>query len=159
MSRTDRPAGRSAAPVVLRFRTGRPEETLEAAARVAGRFPAARAFYLAGALGAGKTVFAKGLARHYGVDPRQVTSPTFALVQGYAEGTRPVYHLDLYRIEAPLELEELGIEEMEEEDAVVIVEWPERLGRFRREDAIEVALAPEPDGGRRIEVRGFGDAR
>ena len=138
------------------WRTAGPEETLEAGAALAARFPRARAFYLEGGLGAGKTVFAKGVARHYGVDPRQVTSPTFALVQAYAEGRVPVYHLDLYRIETPAELEELGIEEMEEEDAVVIVEWPNRLGRFRRADALEVRLIPETAGVRRIEVRGSG---
>ncbi len=148
-----------ASAVVARFRTRDPDETLRAGDRLASRFPAARAFYLNGPLGAGKTVFAKGLARHYAVDPRQVTSPTFALVQGYAEGARPVYHIDLYRIEKPAELEELGIEEMEEEDAVVIVEWPDRLGRFRRDDALEVELAPEPDGTRRIEVRRAGNVR
>ena len=103
-----------------------PEETIETAARLASRQRGCRAFYLEGDLGAGKTVFAKGLARHYGVDPRQVASPTFALVRRHGEGTRPLYHLDLYRIERPEELEELGIEEMEEEGAVLIVEWPDR---------------------------------
>ncbi len=130
-----------------------PEETIAAAFRLAAGHPGCRAFYLEGGLGAGKTVFAKGLARHYGVDPRQVTSPTFALVQRYGEGTRPLYHLDLYRIERAEELEELGIEEMEEEDAVVIVEWPERLGRFLREDAIRVRLDRQADGTRHIEFR------
>ncbi|MDE2881750.1 MAG: tRNA (adenosine(37)-N6)-threonylcarbamoyltransferase complex ATPase subunit type 1 TsaE [Acidobacteriota bacterium] len=130
-----------------------PEDTLEAGARLAAREPACRAFYLEGDLGAGKTVFAKGLARHYGVDPRQVTSPTFALVSRYGEGARPVYHLDLYRIERPEELRELGIEEMEEEDAVVIVEWPERLGPYRRADAARVRLVREANGARRIEIR------
>ncbi len=141
-------------PPAANYRAARPEETLEIGAELAARFPRARAFYLEGALGAGKTVFAKGVARHYGVDPRQVTSPTFALVQAYAEGEVPVYHIDLYRIEAAAELEELGIEEMEEENAVVIVEWPDRLGRFHRDDAIEVRLIPEPGGVRCIEVRG-----
>lgn len=129
-----------------------PEDTLEAGARLAARAPECRAFYLEGELGAGKTVFAKGLARHYGVDPNQVTSPTFALVARYGEGSRPVYHLDLYRIERPEELRELGIEEMEEEEAVVIVEWPERLGAYRRTDATRVRLLPEADGVRRIEI-------
>ena len=129
-----------------------PEETIETAARLASRQRGCRAFYLEGDLGAGKTVFAKGLARHYGVDPRQVASPTFALVRRHGEGTRPLYHLDLYRIERPEELEELGIEEMEEEAAVLIVEWPDRLGRFRRSDAIRVRLVREDDGRRRIEA-------
>jgi len=64
-----------------------------------------------------------------------------------------VCHLDLYRIERPEELRELGIEEMEEEDAVVIVEWPERLGPYLRADATRVRLFREVDGARRIEIR------
>ena len=128
-------------------------ETLETGARLAARESGCRAFYLEGDLGAGKTVFAKGIARHYGVDPNQVTSPTFALVARYGEGTRPVYHLDLYRIESAEELMELGIEEMEEEAAVVIVEWPERLANYRRADAIRVRLREQRDGVRRIEMR------
>lgn len=149
-----------AAPVTLdAVRSGSPEDTLEAGARLAARVPDCRAFYLEGDLGAGKTVFAKGLARHYGVDPNQVTSPTFALVARYGEGARPVYHLDLYRIERPEELRELGIEEMEEEDAVVIVEWPERLGAYRRADAMRVRLLPETNGARRIEMLAEAEAR
>ena len=127
-------------------------ETLEAGARLAAGAPGCRAFYLEGDLGAGKTVFAKGIARHYGVDPDQVVSPTFALVSRYGEGTRPVYHLDLYRIERPAELTELGIEDMEEEAAVVIVEWPERLAGYRRPDAIHVRLRREAGDVRRIEI-------
>ena len=142
-----------------RVRSRSPEDTLEAGARLAASVPDCRAFYLEGDLGAGKTVFAKGLARHYGVDPNQVTSPTFALVARYGEGRRPVYHLDLYRIERLEELRELGIEEMEEEDAVVIVEWPERLGGYRRADAMRVRLLQEADGERRIEFRAGTEAR
>ena len=137
---------------LTRVTTRSATETLEAGARLAAGAPGPRAFYLEGDLGAGKTVFAKGIARHYGVDPDQVTSPTFALVSRYGEGTRPVYHLDLYRIEEEGELTELGIEDMEEEAAVVIVEWPERLAGYRREDAIRVRIRRESDGARRIET-------
>lgn len=143
------PPGKGASGHVVSRSTA---ETLEAGARLAAREPDCRAFYLEGDLGAGKTVFAKGLARHYGVDPNQVTSPTFALVARYGEGTLPVYHLDLYRIESARELRELGIEEMEEEAAVVIVEWPERLAHYRRPDAIRVRLHEQRDGARRIEI-------
>ena len=143
----------TAAPTTDWIASGSPEDTLEAGAGLAAREPGCRAFYLEGDLGAGKTVFAKGLARHYGVDPNQVTSPTFALVARYGEGSRPVYHLDLYRIERAEELRELGIEEMEEEGAVVIVEWPERLGPYLRTDATRVRLRREANGARRIEVR------
>lgn len=132
---------------------------MEAGARLAAEASDCPAFYLEGDLGAGKTMFAKGLARHFGVDPRQVTSPTFALVARHGEGFRPVYHLDLYRIERPDELRELGIEEMEEEAAVVIVEWPERLGEFRRPDGICVRLLREDDGIRHIEIMPGATAR
>lgn len=129
-----------------------PEETMAAAARLAAEAPDCRAFYLEGDLGAGKTVFAKGLARHYGVDPGRVSSPTFALVQPHTEGARPLFHLDLYRIERPAELDELGIEEMEEQDGVLIVEWAEKLGRYRCPEATRVLLSRRPDGGRDLRI-------
>ncbi len=132
--------------------TESPEETFELAGQVGGRYRDAPAFYLEGDLGAGKTVFAKGLAGVHGVDPKSVTSPTFALVERHGEGIRPFYHLDLYRIERPEELDELGIEEMEEEGAVVVVEWPEKLGRFRRKDAVRVRLRVLGPTRRRIEI-------
>ncbi len=135
--------------------TASPEETFELAARVAGRYPDAPAFYLEGDLGAGKTVFAKGLARHYGVAPADVSSPTFALVERHGAGTRPFYHLDLYRIEHPIELDELGIEEMEEEGGVVVVEWPEKLGRYLRNDAVRVRIRHLGPTCRGIEIGRF----
>lgn len=130
-----------------------PEETMAAAARLAAEIPDCPAFYLEGDLGAGKTVFAQGLARHYGVDPGRVSSPTFALVQPHSDGSRPLFHLDLYRIERPEELDELGIEEMEEQAGVLIVEWAEKLGRYRRPEATRVLLSRRPDGGREIRIR------
>ena len=120
--------------------TESPEETLELAGRVWDRHRDARAFYLEGDLGAGKTMFTKGLAGRLGIAAAEVTSPTFALVERHGGGVRPFYHLDLYRIQHPAELDELGIEEMEEEEAVVVVEWPEKLGRFRRDDAVRVRI-------------------
>ena len=148
----------SAAPAGGTVVTRSPEETMDAAARLARELPRCRAFYLEGDLGAGKTVFAKGLARHYGVSPDRVSSPTFALVAQYSEGRLPFFHLDLYRIERPEELEELGIEEMEERAAVVVVEWPERLGPYRRADAVRVVLERSPDGARTIRMERGPDA-
>lgn len=125
---------------------------MAAAARLAAAVPDCPAFYLEGDLGAGKTVFAKGLAGHYGVEPGRVSSPTFALVQPYSDGSRPLFHLDLYRIERPEELDELGIEEMEEQAGVLIVEWAEKLGRYRRPEATRVLLSRRSDGSREIRV-------
>lgn len=80
-----------------------------------------------GDLGAGKTTLTQAICRGYGVT-EEVTSPTFALVHRYAAPKSPVYHLDLYRVERPEELTNLGWDEIVSEDALVIVEWPERAG-------------------------------
>ncbi len=129
-----------------------PEETLAIAQKLAERQPDCPAYYLEGDLGAGKTLFAKGLAAFYGIDAADVVSPTFALVNRYGGGSRVVYHIDLYRIEDERELVELGIEEMESEGALLVVEWAEKLGRHRREDATVVRFEVTGEGRRRLEI-------
>jgi tRNA threonylcarbamoyladenosine biosynthesis protein TsaE len=140
----------------LTFESGSPEETFALAGRIAADFPACSSFYLEGDLGAGKTLFTKGLASFYGIEPSRVVSPTFALVNRYSGGRRVFYHLDLYRIENERELDELGIEEMEAEAAIVVVEWAEKLGRYRRADAIEVRFEVTGESERRIRVHSPG---
>jgi tRNA threonylcarbamoyladenosine biosynthesis protein TsaE len=102
---------------------------------------------LFGELGAGKTTFARGLLRGLG-HRGDVASPTFPIVQAYAPpDTRiPLWHVDLYRIEAPAELEEIGLDEARGEAALVI-EWPERLP-FLWPDALRLTLAVAPGGAR-----------
>ena len=95
---------------------------------------------LFGDLGMGKTVFARGLARGLGVPDADVRSPSFTLVNRYA-GRQTVYHIDLYRIDRPEELQELGLEEILGGDGVAVVEWAERLGPYRPERAVVVRLA------------------
>lgn len=82
---------------------------------------------LAGDLGAGKTTLAQAICEGYGVT-EPVTSPTFALVHRYDAPRSPVYHLDLYRIQRPSELVNIGWDEISTSHALVIVEWPERAG-------------------------------
>ena len=129
------------------------EKTFAIAFDLARRNPDASLYYLHGDLGAGKTLFTKGIAAFHGTDEGQVTSPTFALVQRHSGGNRVLYHIDLYRIEDERELSELGIEELEEEGAVLVVEWAEKLGRRLREDAIDVALEVVGENQRRITIR------
>ncbi|MDE2155383.1 MAG: tRNA (adenosine(37)-N6)-threonylcarbamoyltransferase complex ATPase subunit type 1 TsaE [Xanthomonadaceae bacterium] len=81
--------------------------------------------YLDGPLGAGKTSFARALLAACGVGER-IKSPTYSLVEGYAAQGRPAWHLDLYRIADPGELEWLGLDALAEPAALVLVEWPER---------------------------------
>jgi tRNA threonylcarbamoyladenosine biosynthesis protein TsaE len=133
--------------------TDSPEKTFDTAFELARRHREASLFYLHGDLGAGKTLFTKGIASFHGIDPGRITSPTFALVQRHSGGNRVLYHIDLYRIDDERELAELGIEEMEEEGAVLVVEWAEKLGRRRREDAIDVVLEAVSENRRRITIR------
>lgn len=109
---------------------------------------------LTGDLGAGKTTLAQAICRGYGVEAA-VTSPTYALVHEY-EGTRsPVYHLDLYRLESPAELLQLGFDEIVAAPALVLIEWPERAGD--RLPAVHVPIGLEHaavDPARRVLLAG-----
>jgi len=81
---------------------------------------------LSGDLGSGKTAFVRGLAAGLGVDPNEVSSPTFTLVHEYRGGRLTLYHADLYRLRAT-STEELGLEEPTIGEGVVAIEWPDRL--------------------------------
>jgi len=123
------------------FTTQSAEETFELAYQIGETITASTVFLLHGDLGAGKTVFAKGIAAGLNIDPAEVSSPTFTIINQY-DARMQFYHLDLYRIEGEVDgLHELGLEEMlNEPNAVVVIEWPERLGRFRIPAAYDVNI-------------------
>ena len=100
------------------------EETLQIAGELGSRALRGDVITLKGDLGAGKTVFARGIAAALGLD-EEITSPTFSIMEVYG-GTLPLYHFDLYRIEKSSELDELFFEEYWEGDGVSVIEWPER---------------------------------
>jgi tRNA threonylcarbamoyladenosine biosynthesis protein TsaE len=101
-----------------------PAQTRTLARAVAARLAPRAVLALHGELGSGKTCFVQGLARALGVD-RAVTSPTFTLIHEY-RGSRPLVHIDLYRIRNEDEALELGFEDYVERDALVVIEWAER---------------------------------
>jgi tRNA threonylcarbamoyladenosine biosynthesis protein TsaE len=128
------------------------EETYKIAVDIAKSLPVPAHVLLYGDLGAGKTLFAKGLAEGFGVtDVNEVSSPTFTLINEYP-GRIKIYHIDLYRIETG-KLEGLGLEEIfDDPNAAVIVEWAERLGAFDTSGALKVFLSYVDDHSRRIDV-------
>lgn len=109
---------------------------------------------LAGDLGAGKTTLVQAICRGYGVT-EAVTSPTFALVHEYAAPQSAVYHLDLYRLKGPHELEELGWHEIVGAHALVLIEWPERAGDLVPAAHVPIALEHPPgDDAHRVLLAG-----
>jgi len=121
------------------FKTASADETFELAYSIGERINEPIIFLLDGELGTGKTVFAKGIAAGLDIDPAEVNSPTFTIINQY-QGRMRMYHLDLYRIEGA-EIGQLGLEEMlEEPDTVIVVEWAERFGEFAIPGACRVKI-------------------
>lgn len=121
-------------------------------ARIASGLKAGDAVALTGDLGAGKTALARTILRALGV-VEEVPSPTFTLVQLYETRHLTVRHYDLYRIETPDELEELGLDEALSEGAALI-EWPERAEAWLPPDRLTVALSITGDQARLAELHG-----
>ncbi len=130
--------------------------TRAAAGKLAAALVAGDVVLLHGDLGAGKTVFVKGLAAGLGLDPDAVTSPTFTLVHEYAGGRLPLLHLDLYRL-AGIELDEVGFDPHLAEAGVVVIEWAERLARAPA-GAVTVRITPASGDERHITVARDGAA-
>lgn len=130
------------------------EETLDVASSLAGRLQAGDVVHLRGDLGVGKTHFVKGLARGLGLDPDDVVSPTFTFVDVHASalGGLGLVHVDLYRIDAPSQLAELGLEEIPGSDAIAAIEWPERLPPGSRAPDVTVTIEDLGGTSRRVVV-------
>jgi tRNA threonylcarbamoyladenosine biosynthesis protein TsaE len=120
--------------VARSFTTRSESETTAAGRELGATLAAGDVVLLYGDLGAGKTAFVKGLAEGLGVSRDEVSSPTFTLVQEYRGGRLTLFHVDLYRIEDPREIDDLGLDELAE-DGVLAIEWAEKLppSRFRRD--------------------------
>ncbi len=104
--------------------TGSETETASVASALAATLVAGDVILLSGNLGAGKTAFVRGLAEGLGLDPEDVSSPTFTLVHEYRGGRLTLYHVDLYRLEKAA-TDDLGLEELHR--GVLAIEWPDRL--------------------------------
>jgi len=128
----------------MHFEAHTPEEMIALGRILAYRMPQQGAVIVSGELGAGKTTLIKGIAaERAGVDPAVVSSPTFALIHEYGEPPT-VYHLDLYRLETDAEVLGLGLIDLLEEDALVLIEWGERFVHLIGAGAAQLTISEIP---------------
>lgn len=124
----------------MTYETHSAEETVAVGAEIAARLEAPAVAMLIGDLGAGKTTIAKGIVQALGAAPAEdVVSPTFSLIHEY-EGDPKVYHLDLYRLDTVPQLETLGLEDLWERPAIVLVEWGEKFDLALPGERIEIRM-------------------
>ena len=137
------------APPTGAWTTESPEQTFAVGRALGERLSGGEILLLGGPLGAGKTVFVKGLAAGLGCDPGEVSSPSFTLVNRYDEGRLVLYHLDLYRLaEGAAAAHAVDLDELlSDERAVIVIEWAERMGNY-----------PLPESSvRRVRIEGDGE--
>lgn len=135
------------------FHTKSEEETIAFGRTLAAQLPTEGVVLLIGNLGAGKTTLAKGIVEGLGAAGEDdVSSPTFTLIHEYSPA---VYHIDLYRLDSAQEVRALGLEELFEKDAIVLIEWGERFRELMPATRTEVSLEAEGDE-RTIRVEAFG---
>ena len=132
------------------FHTQSEDETIALGERLAAELPAKAVVLLIGNLGAGKTTLAKGIVKGLGVAERSdVSSPTFTLIHEYSPS---VYHIDLYRLDTPAQVATLGLDEIFDRRAVVLIEWGEKFPQLMPQDRIEIRLRAAGENSREIEI-------
>ena len=134
------------------------EETRAFGERLGRHLTAGTTIALIGDLGSGKTAFVQGIARGLHVPAEHyITSPTFTLINEYP-GRLRLHHVDLYRIEDPIEIEEIGLHEIIGNDGVAVIEWAERLGVDQPAQQIRVHLEMTNDQARHMTITAAGSA-
>jgi tRNA threonylcarbamoyladenosine biosynthesis protein TsaE len=135
------------------FITHSPEETIALGRTLVSLLTPPKIVLLRGDLGAGKTTLVKGIASGFGAAAEDdVTSPTFTLVHEYRGPGANLYHIDLYRVDTPRQLETLGLDDLISERSILLIEWGEKFPRFVRERDVEIALERAGDSAREIRV-------
>ena len=141
------------------FVSNSPGETFNYGYQLGARLQGGEILLLSGPLGAGKTIFVKGICAALGIDEEEVTSPSFTLVNPYA-GRLQLYHLDLYRLEEgataahAVDLDEL----LADERAVIVIEWAERMGNYPLPSSVwRISLSGDGDSPRNLTISRFTD--
>ncbi|MCQ2010416.1 MAG: tRNA (adenosine(37)-N6)-threonylcarbamoyltransferase complex ATPase subunit type 1 TsaE [Sporolactobacillus sp.] len=132
--------------------THSPEETMSFSERLATFLRPGDVLTLSGDLGAGKTVFTKGLAKGLGIQ-EMVNSPTFTIVKEYQSGRLPLFHMDVYRIS---DEEDIGLEDYFDQDGVTVIEWAENIPSWLPDDLLSVTIERVNEQERRITCKASG---
>ena len=129
------------------------EETVAFGSTLAELLAPPKLVLLRGDLGAGKTTLVKGIAAAFEAAAEEdVTSPTFTLVHEYRGPRANLYHIDLYRVDTPRELETLGLDDLRSDDSILLIEWGEKFPRLVRERDVEIVLERVGENERRIRI-------
>ena len=139
----------------LAIRAATAEDTRDVGAALAGVLRSHDVVVLTGELGAGKTTFVQGIARGLGAT-EHVASPTFTLVREYVSGRVPVAHVDLYRLEREQDVIDLALDELEDGERVLLVEWGDPVAELLADERLRVEFAADPDDVRHITVATIG---
>ncbi|MDQ2806639.1 MAG: tRNA (adenosine(37)-N6)-threonylcarbamoyltransferase complex ATPase subunit type 1 TsaE [Chloroflexota bacterium] len=132
------------------------EQTRRIGARLAALLQAGDLILLEGDFGAGKTSFTQGIARGLGVGSDYITSPTFTLINEYEDGRLPLYHVDLYRLEDPAQVRDLGLLDYIEGDGVTVIEWPARAAGLLPAHHLTIYLSDVTDTKRALRFHAEG---
>ena len=129
------------------------EETVAFGRTLAELLSPPKIVLLRGDLGAGKTTLVKGIAEGFQAASKEdVTSPTFTLVHEYRGPRANLYHIDLYRIDTPRQLETLGLDDLVSPNSILLIEWGEKFQRFVHERDVEIALESVGENSRHIRI-------
>lgn len=130
----------------MEFETYSAEETFRLGEMTGGKLKPGTVVCLDGDLGVGKTVFVKGVAKGLGIK-EPVVSPTFTILQEYREGRIPLYHFDVYRIEDPEEMYEIGFDDYLYGDGVCLIEWAKRVTELLPDGVLRITISKDPEKG------------
>lgn len=132
------------------------EETWKLGAKLAACLKAGDIICLCGDLGAGKTTFVKGVAKKLKINPDDVRSPTFVIMNIY-DGKLPVYHFDLYRLDEITEIQAIGYDEFLYGDGVSFIEWSERFGSLHPEEFLKIEINHKTETSRQFIISAQGE--
>ena len=135
---------------MLTFKTTSAEETIELGKKIGKLLKKGDIIAMQGTLAAGKTTITKGIAAALGIT-ETITSPTFCLISEY-QGTMPLYHMDVYRLDGTEDFINLGTDDMLYGDGVSIIEWSEKIMDELPSNTIVLKITPQDDGSRLIEI-------